>query len=82
MTNFVDWYSHCHDHSGIGLHTPADVHYGRRHAVTERRRQVIQQARNKHPERFTTSQTLPKTLHLPNQVRINQPGQLTEAPAA
>ncbi len=29
---FFRWYNHEHRHSGIGLHTPADVHYGRAHA--------------------------------------------------
>ena len=26
---FFDWYNHQHRHSGIGLMTPAAVHYGR-----------------------------------------------------
>jgi putative transposase len=82
MSNFVDWYNHCHHHSGIGLHTPADVHYGRHHSVTEQRRRVLQEARAAHPERFTTSQTLPKALHLPDQVWINQPEQPAETSAA
>src|SRR4051794_4856980 len=33
MTDFVAWYSHAHRHSGIGLHTPAEVHHGRHHTV-------------------------------------------------
>src|SRR6476646_3437149 len=28
MNSFVDGYNHHHRHTGIGLHTPADVHYG------------------------------------------------------
>ena len=28
MDSFADWYNHEHRHTGIGLHTPADVHYG------------------------------------------------------
>ncbi|GAA3613870.1 hypothetical protein GCM10022223_32600 [Kineosporia mesophila] len=82
MTDFVNWYNHCHHHRGIGLHTPADVHHGRHHAVTERRRQVLEAARIEHPERFTTTQTLPKTLRLPDQVWINQPEQPAQTPAA
>ena len=27
MSEFVDYYNHHHRHGGIGLHTPADVHY-------------------------------------------------------
>jgi Integrase core domain len=30
---FFGWYNHEHRHSGIGLHTPADVHYGRAELV-------------------------------------------------
>ena len=30
---FFDWYNHEHRHSGIGLMTPAAVHYGRAHAT-------------------------------------------------
>jgi len=26
---FFDWYNNAHRHSGIGFHTPADLHYGR-----------------------------------------------------
>ena len=28
IAEFVDYYNHSHRHSGIGLHTPGDVHYG------------------------------------------------------
>ena len=38
MNDFVDGYNHHHRHTGIGLHTPADVHYGlaaTRHAERE-----------------------------------------------
>ncbi|NHW87223.1 transposase family protein, partial [Escherichia coli] len=31
MAEFVNWYNHAHRHSGIGLHTPADIHHGRHH---------------------------------------------------
>ncbi len=27
MNTFTNWYNHEHRHTGIGLHTPADVHY-------------------------------------------------------
>ena len=26
---FFRWYNHEHHHSGLGFHTPADVHFGR-----------------------------------------------------
>ena len=28
MDAFADWYNHEHRHTGIGLHTAADVHFG------------------------------------------------------
>ena len=43
-TGFFGWYNHEHRHSGIGLHTPADVHYGRAHAVREARGRVLDAA--------------------------------------
>ncbi len=35
---FFDWYNHEHRHSGIGLMTPAAVHYGQAHAAPRRPR--------------------------------------------
>ncbi len=34
---FCSWYNEEHRHSGIGLHTPADVHYGRAEAIRAKR---------------------------------------------
>ncbi len=73
MTDFVGWYNHCHRHSGIGMYTPADVHHGRHLAVRDRRHATLTAARHAHPERFTSPSQLPKILHLPEQVWINQP---------
>jgi putative transposase len=33
MTDFVTWYNETHRHSGIGLHTPSEVHHGRHGTV-------------------------------------------------
>jgi putative transposase len=41
---FFRWLSHEHRHSGIGLHTPADVHYGRAHAIREARSRTLDAA--------------------------------------
>jgi hypothetical protein len=49
---FFAWYAHEHRHSGIGLHTPADVHYGRAHDVRASRGRVLDIANQNHPERF------------------------------
>ena len=37
---FVDYYSHRRYHEGVGNATPADVHYGRREAILQRRKEV------------------------------------------
>ena len=37
MDSFVTAYNHEHHHPGIGLHTPADVHYGHAKTVTAQR---------------------------------------------
>jgi putative transposase len=78
MTDFVTWYNHAHRHSGIGLHTPAEVHHGRHHRVRAGREDTLATARAAHPERFSTPRLLPKILDLPEQVWINKPDQEAE----
>jgi putative transposase len=68
---FFGWYAHQHRHSGIGLHTPADVHYGRAHAVREARGRVLDAAHAAHPERFVRK--APEPPKLPGTVWINKP---------
>jgi transposase InsO family protein len=72
MDAFATAYNHEHHHTGIGLHTPADVHYGHASAVDAQRSAALQAARQAHPERFATS-TDPKILALPENAWINQP---------
>jgi putative transposase len=72
MGIFVSAYNHEHHHTGIGLHTPADVHYGHAHAVAQRRSTTLSAARLAHPERFTTRED-PKILALPDNAWINRP---------
>lgn len=74
MGAFVDWYNHEHHHSGIGLHTPADVHYGHAPTVAAERSTTLAAARRAHPERFSTH-TDPKILHTPDAAWINKPEQ-------
>jgi putative transposase len=78
MTEFVTWYNHAHRHSGIGLHTPADVHHDRHHQVRAGREDTLAAARAAHPERFGAPRPLPKILDLPDQVWINRPDQKPE----
>ncbi|MRH93635.1 IS3 family transposase [Nocardia sp. SYP-A9097] len=76
MDSFAGWYNHEHRHTGIGLHTPADVHYGLATDKAADRAAVLAQARARHPHRFGTT-TTPKILHLPDTVWINRPAQDT-----
>jgi putative transposase len=80
MDEFVETYNHEHHHSGIGLHTAADVHYGLAAVKDTARSQVLAHARAAHPERFTTN-TDPKILALPSAAWINQT-EPQQAPAA
>jgi len=68
---FFTWYNDDHRHSGIGLHTPADVHYGRAEAIREQRGAVLLHAYAKHPERFVRK--IPSPPALPAVAWINQP---------
>lgn len=70
-SRFFRWYNDDHRHSGIGLHTPADVHYGRAEAIREQRGVVLLDAYAKHPERFVRK--IPTPPVLPPVAWINQP---------
>ena len=74
---FVDGYNHCHRHTGIGLNTPADVHYGLAAANAIERSATLIAARTQHPERFSTT-TDPKILALPGATWINKPAEKAE----
>lgn len=77
LDEFVAFYNHEHHHTGIGLHTPADVHYGLAEAVVERRAQTLAAARATTPNRFSTHAD-PKILDLPEAAWINPPIAKTE----
>jgi putative transposase len=68
---FVPWYNTEHRHSGLGLLTPADVHYGRAEQLQKERQHVLDEAYRSHPERFVSGP--PKAPEIPTQVWINQP---------
>ena len=75
---FFTWYAHEHRHSGLGLHTPADVHYGRALAIREARGHVLDAAYQATPERFVRKP--PQPPKLPDAAWINRP-QDNEEPA-
>ena len=58
--------------AGIGLHPPADVHYGQAGETARQRSQTLEAARQRHPTRFATTRD-PKILELPAAAWINQP---------
>jgi len=62
-----------HRHGGLGLHTPADVHYGLAGNTARQRSQTLEAARQQHPTRFATTHD-PKILELPASAWINDPG--------
>jgi putative transposase len=70
---FFDWYNNEHRHSGIGLHTPASVHYGQAQVQQERRQLTLLEAYNAHPERFVRRPPAPPPL--PPAVWINPPNE-------
>ncbi|MBP2324718.1 hypothetical protein JOF56_005103 [Kibdelosporangium banguiense] len=63
-------YNHEHRHSGIGMHTPASVHFGTAEQVQVQRQATLSRAYAAHPERFTRRPWPPK---LPEVAWINQP---------
>jgi putative transposase len=70
---FFAYYNHEHHHSGIGLHTPASVHYGTAVEVRAQRQQTLNTVYAAHPERFGNRR--PQPPKLPTAAWINQPSQ-------
>jgi transposase InsO family protein len=76
---FFGWYNEKHRHSGIGMLTPAQVHYGQTKAVVARRAKVLEAAWLKHPERFVRGRPVPQ--EPPTKVWINKPVEALPTPA-
>jgi putative transposase len=68
---FFDYYNHEHRHSGIGLHTPASVHYGTALAIRDQRANVLDAAFAANPDRFRGQRPTPPKL--PTMAWINDP---------
>ena len=68
---FFSWYNQQHRHLGLGLLTPASVHFGQAPSVLARRQAVLDAAYQAHPDRFVRRPTKP--LPLPSEVWINRP---------
>ena len=70
---FFDWYNDDHYHSGIGLITPASLHYGQASKIVASRQSTLHLAYAAHPERFVNG--VPKPPELPSAVWINPPSE-------
>ena len=68
---FFDNYNHVHRHSGIGLHTPASVHYGTHLEIREQRQVTLNAAYEANPIRFR--RLAPQAPSIPELVWINPP---------
>jgi putative transposase len=69
---FFDYYNHEHYHSGLGLHTPASVHYGTAEHIRADHTKVLTAAYARNPERFSRHPEPPK---LPTAAWINPPSE-------
>ena len=67
---FFVYYNHEHRHSGIGLHTPATVHYGTAEEIRAHRAATLDAAYAANPTRFRRR---PRPPRLPESAWINQP---------
>lgn len=74
---FFQWYNTEHYHSGIGLLTPYQVHFGLSDTILAQRQHTLAEAAKRYPRRFANRRrshsSLPKILQLPQAVWINKP---------
>lgn len=73
---FFGWYNNEHYHSGIGLLTPASLHYGQAEAVLTARAATLEVAYSRHQNRFVNG--LPIPAKPPEAVWINPPKPIPE----
>jgi putative transposase len=69
--DFFAWYNEDHHHSGLGLLTPHDVHFGLAAQRLATRADVLATAYAAHPERFPAGRPAPAAA--PTKVWINPP---------
>jgi putative transposase len=75
--DYFAWYNDDHHHSGLAMHTPADVHFGRAQQRTLQRQGVLDAAFQAHPERFPLGRPVAKLP--PAAAWINKPGPVPAA---
>lgn len=71
--DFFGYYNKKHHHSGIGLVTPEQLHYGMAQDVYDQRCTILKNAFERNPERFRGKKPLPPAL--PEAAWINKPKQ-------
>ena len=71
--NFFGYYNKEHHHSGIGLVTPEQLHYGFADGIYFQRAETLEKAFLKNPKRFKGKKPLPPAL--PEAAWINKPKQ-------
>jgi putative transposase len=71
--DFFPWYNFQHHHTGLGLMTPATVHYRQAENVQIDRQRILHTAFDAHPERFVAG--LPSPPSLQDEVWINKPNE-------
>jgi transposase InsO family protein len=69
--SFFDWYNSRHHHSGIGLMTPEQMHYGLAQQIFDNRARVLKTAFEKQPLRFKGKNPIPP--EIPTAAWINKP---------
>ena len=69
--SFFDWYNQHHHHSGIGLMTPDQVHFGQADAVHAARQHTLDRAFNQNRGRFVNK--IPNPPAKPTAAWINPP---------
>jgi len=69
--SFFNWYNNKHRHTGIGLMTPEQVHYGMADRIKKDREVVLSAAFKNNPNRFKGK--IPVPPKLPKAVWINKP---------
>jgi putative transposase len=78
VRGFMHWYNEEHHHSGLGFHTPRQVHSGVAAKVREARQVTLTAAYEAHPERFVRKAPTPPKL--PTAAWINPPKVSTSEP--
>ncbi len=78
---FFTWYNTAHRHGGIGLLTPATVHYGHAPDVRAHRAAVLAAAYAAHPERFVRQPPQPPALPVATWINPPPPSETPATPS-